>query len=160
MKYIQNIFRSFISLLIVSISISAAQAEEHTILSVVDANGTAEYNFNQLDAFTQHTFETATPWTERHQFSGPLLKDVLLSSGHHKGKTIKAYAINDYIVEINRDLLEEYPVILATRKDGKKMRIRDKGPIWIMFPLDQYPELQTLEIHGQMVWQLKKLESR
>lgn len=159
MTYLPAVLKSFLCILLASVVSTVAIAGDRIILSVITDTDTVEYSLKKLDTFTQHTLNTATPWTARHQFSGPLLKDVLLKSGEYKDKTVKAYALNDYIVEINQDLLDEYAVILATRKDGKAMRIRDKGPIWIVLPLDQHPELDTRKMHGQMVWQLKKLES-
>lgn len=159
MMYLRSIYKSFLCLVLTTIIATPVWAGDRIILSVVNGSDTTTYSLKQLDSFTQHTIETATPWTARHKFSGPLLKDVLLRSGSYKDKNVKAYALNDYIVEINQQLLDNYSVILATRKDGKPMRIRDKGPIWIMLPLDQYPELDTLRTHGQMAWQLMKLES-
>ncbi|WP_370280407.1 hypothetical protein [Pontibacterium sp.] len=160
MKYLRAVFRPFVFMLLACAVAATAQAGDKAILSVVDAGGTKAYSLKELDGFKQHVIETSTPWTETHTFSGPLLKEVLLKSGAYQGHTVKAYALNDYIVEINQELLDNYPVILATRKDGKIMRIRDKGPIWIMLPLDQSPELDNRRMHGQMVWQLNKLESR
>ncbi len=83
----------------------------------------------------------------------------MYKSGLVSPRAITARALNDYIVDIDLILMEKYPVLLATRMDGNPMRIRNKGPIWILFPLDQFPELNTMEVHGQMVWQLEKLES-
>ena len=37
------------------------------------------------------------------------------------------------------------------------MRVRDKGPIWIIYPLSDYPALRKEEHHHAMVWQLKAL---
>ncbi|MDI3324096.1 hypothetical protein QKW35_06875 [Pontibacterium granulatum] len=160
MIYLRAVFRPFLFTLLAFVVAATTQAGEKVILSVIDEGGTKAYSLKELDGFKQHVIETSTPWTERHAFSGPLLKDVLLKSGPYKGHTVKAYALNDYVVEINQDLLDNYPIILATRKDGNAMRIRDKGPIWLMLPLDQYPELDTRRMHGQMIWQLNKLESR
>lgn len=159
MMYLRSIYKSFLCIVLAITVASPVLAEDKVILTVVHGSDSTTYSLKQLDNFSQHTIETATPWTARHKFSGPLLKDVLLRSGQYKGKTVKAYALNDYIVEINQDLLDNYSVVLATRKDGKPMRIRDKGPIWVMLPLDQYPELDNLRTHGQMAWQLMKLES-
>lgn len=137
----------------------SAHGKDKIILTVTHGEASEQYNLTQLDAFPQHVYETKTPWTGRHTFSGPLLKDVMFKSGLVSPRAITARALNDYIVDIDLILMEKYPVLLATRMDGNPMRIRNKGPIWILFPLDQFPELNTMEVHGQMVWQLEKLES-
>ncbi|MBE9399541.1 molybdopterin-binding oxidoreductase [Pontibacterium sp. N1Y112] len=137
----------------------SAHGNDKIILTVTHGEASEQYSLKQLDAFPQHVYETKTPWTSRHSFSGPLLKDVMYKSGLVSPRAITARALNDYIVDIDLILMEKYPVLLATRMDGNPMRIRNKGPIWILFPLDQFPELNTMEVHGQMVWQLEKLES-
>ncbi len=138
----------------------SAYAGDSVILSVIDGKTEQVFSLNQLDQFEQHSFKTRTPWTSRHEFSGPLLKDVLQSSLKSLDGTLRARALNDYIVNLDSELMLRYPVILATRMDGKPMRIRNKGPIWIMFPLDQLPELDVTTVHSQMVWQLRSIESR
>ena len=50
-----------------------------------------------------------------------------------------------------------YPVILALKADGQYMTVREKGPIWIVYPLDQNPALRSDTIKSRMVWQLKAL---
>lgn len=137
----------------------SVHAEDKVILTVINGSVSGEYSLKQLDTFPQHTYKTKTPWTGEHLFSGPLLRDVMQQSGWLHSRTLKAHALNDYIVDIDPHLLSTYSVLLATRMDGKVMRIRNKGPIWIVFPLDQSPELDTIDVHSQMVWQLNKLES-
>lgn len=154
-----RITHTFFSGLLLCLLALSAHGSDKIILTVTQGEASAQYSLKQLDAFPQHAYETKTPWTGRHTFSGPLLKDVMFKSGPVTSKAISARALNDYIVDIDLMLIEKYPVLLATRMDGKPMRIRNKGPIWILFPLDQSPELDTMEVHGQMVWQLEKLES-
>lgn len=38
---------------------------------------------------------------------------------------------------------EKLNVILAYRRDGKAMPVRDKGPLWIMYPFDDNPAIKT-----------------
>lgn len=138
----------------------SAYAGDPAILSIIDGKTEQAFSLKQLDQFEQHSFKTKTPWTSRYQFSGPLLKDVLQSLLNNLDGTLRARALNDYMVNLDRDLLLRYPVILATRMDGKPMRIRNKGPIWIMLPFDQFPELDVTAVHSQMVWQLRSIESQ
>jgi hypothetical protein len=35
--------------------------------------------------------------------------------------------------------------------------VRDQGPLWIMFPFDDKPELKSELIYSQSVWQLRKM---
>jgi hypothetical protein len=40
------------------------------------------------------------------------------------------------------------------------MPIRDKGPLFIVYPFDSDPRLQTEQYYGRAVWQLKELNVR
>lgn len=120
--------------------------------------GTAYFDLERLDALAQTTVTTLTPWTETSdRYSGVRLSELLQALGA-KGKTISATALNDYSTQFSTAALLQYPVILATRRNDQTMRIRDKGPIWIIYPLDDHPQLRTEEHHHAMVWQLKSLQ--
>ena len=47
--------------------------------------------------------------------------------------------------------------IIAYRMNGAEISVRDKGPLWIMFPFDQKPQLKAETIYSQSVWQLRKM---
>ncbi|VFB10773.1 oxidoreductase molybdopterin binding subunit [Aeromonas salmonicida] len=40
------------------------------------------------------------------------------------------------------------------------LTLRNKGPLWIIYPLSEYPELNKEVYHSRMVWQLTALESK
>ena len=46
---------------------------------------------------------------------------------------------------------------LATRIDGQPMRVKDKGPIWIVYPWSGNPALDTPPFHARSIWQLRSL---
>ena len=52
---------------------------------------------------------------------------------------------------------QRYPVLLATRIDGQQLEVRDKGPIWIVYPWSTNPELDDLPTRRKSVWQLRSL---
>ncbi|ART79492.1 hypothetical protein [Oceanisphaera avium] len=129
-----------------------------TSLSDKSEQPKAEFDLAMLDALEQHEFTTKTPWTNgAHQFSGVLLKEVLErvgATGHH----IKAIAYNEYFAEIDTHDLELEQLLVTTRLDGKEMRIRDKGPTWLMLPLSDLKELNNKRYHELLIWQLKTLD--
>ena len=47
--------------------------------------------------------------------------------------------------------------IIAVRQNGRPMSIRDKGPLWIVFPYDADPKLVTDDYLNRSVWQLRTL---
>ena len=91
------------------------------------------------------------------QFDGVSLKALLDRLGVVSG-TLKMYAVNDYAVEVPvSDAVEGGP-ILAYAQDGKQMSVRDKGPLWLVYPFDLDPEYRTEVIYSRSIWQLVKIE--
>ncbi|MFT5708337.1 MAG: hypothetical protein ACI9ES_002639 [Oceanospirillaceae bacterium] len=106
----------------------------------------------------QTTIKTSTFWTKgESEFRGPLIRDLLAAIGS-KAAIISATAINEYSVEIPVVDIYKYDVILAIEKDGKPLSIRDKGPIWIMYPWSSNKRLQTDKFYARSIWQLVSIE--
>lgn len=100
---------------------------------------------------------TTTPWTDGPQvFSGVLARTVFERVGAD-GAIVLASALNDYTVEVPIEDFEKYDVLLATEMNGEEMKVSDKGPVWIVYPRDNEPELQDRRLHDRWVWQLKEL---
>jgi hypothetical protein len=45
-------------------------------------------------------------------------------------------------------------------RDGARLSRRDMGPIWIVYPRDEFPELQLETVNARWIWQLTELEVR
>jgi hypothetical protein len=102
--------------------------------------------------------KTRTPFTEGVSvFRGVRVRDLLRKVGA-TGSKVQATAINLYSSEIPISDFERYDVILAMEVDGKPLRVRDKGPLWVIYPYD-HPELSGDKlIERRSVWQLVKLD--
>jgi hypothetical protein len=122
-----------------------------------NADSTAAFDRDMLDAMPQVSFETTTQWTEgMNRFSGPSLRAVLDMVGAD-GALIKAKAANDYVVEIPFNVASETAPIIATTMNGQTMSLREKGPLWIVFPYDSSELYRTGEIYSYSIWQLVEL---
>jgi hypothetical protein len=73
---------------------------------------------------------------------------------------VHAIALNDYEYTIPLEDFDRYDVLLATRVNGQLMRVRDKGPIWIVYPWSGHPELDDFATREKSVWQLNALHVR
>lgn len=124
------------------------------ISNVNTDTGQAVFDLEQLRALPTVRFSTSTIWTEGdHDFAGVPLR-VLLETVGGDGALLKVSAINDYTVEIpTSDLGEDYPII-AYEMDGGEMSVRNKGPLWVVFPYDLSPNYRTEVIYSQSIWQL------
>lgn len=120
----------------------------------------AEFDMAMLNNMPQHEFSTETPWTEGNvHFRGVLLQDLLQRVGakHHK---VRAVALNEYYHEMDLSRPELDQLLLATHFNGNPMKVRNKGPIWLMLPLSELQQLNKKQYHELLVWQLKSLDVR
>ncbi|MGL5498937.1 MAG: molybdopterin-binding oxidoreductase [Aeromonas sobria] len=128
------------------------------IKSADEVDGKVLFDLAKLQALPQHEVVTGNPWVDKpHRYRGPKLVDLLASVGA-SGKTVILTALNSFQISIEWDKVAKYDPILAWQDDGVVMRVRDKGPIWFMLPLDQYPELKRSEYTDMMIWQLDSID--
>jgi hypothetical protein len=118
----------------------------------------ADFDMAMLEKLPQHSFTTSTPWYTRPMtFTGPLLRDVLAAAGA-KGVLLRAVALNDYKIDIPAADAEAFDVIVARLLDGKPMAVRDKGPLFIVYPFDSRSELRSERYYSRSAWQLRTVE--
>ena len=76
----------------------------------------------------------------------------------HGGDVLRARAINDYYVDIPvSDAIEGGPII-AYKMNGDVMLVRNKGPLWVVYPYDENPEYRSEVIYSRSIWQLDRIE--
>ena len=113
-----------------------------------------------LESLGVTTLRTSTAWTAgESEFEGVLVRDLLDAVGA-EGTVVVATALNDYVATISLRELYDYPVLLALKMNGRDLELRDKGPIWIVYPRDHYEELNNSMVDKNWVWQLTELEIR
>ncbi|WP_339769852.1 hypothetical protein [uncultured Pseudosulfitobacter sp.] len=133
------------------------------IFSVIGPDGTVvkTYSLEQLDALDQTTYVTKNPFIDgTSEFSGPLARVVLADAGQDmpSDAQIRVMAINDYKIDMPLGDILDFDVMLATRRDGETMSLREKGPIWIMYPISDHAELEDEAINSRLVWQTKSMQ--
>lgn len=126
-------------------------------IAVTNGDDVARFDRDMLQALSAATVTTGTIWTEGMvQFTGVRLKTLLDAVGVTDG-TLDATAINDYAVEIPvSDAVEDGPII-AYEMNGAPMSVRDKGPLWIVYPYDDDPDYRTEVIYSRSIWQLDRI---
>lgn len=129
-------------------------------IAVTNGDARARFDLAMLEALGVSRIRTTTAWTNGQQdFEGVPLK-VLLERVGAFGDHIEAVALNDYKVEIPVSDFSRWPVILAWRQNGQLMRVRDKGPLWIVYPQDDFPALNSKDVQAKWAWQLKEIRVR
>jgi hypothetical protein len=111
----------------------------------------------QLLELPAHSITTSTRWTARSTFTGPLLSDVLKQAGAH-GTQIEVHTLDDYTETIPVSDCDRYGVVVAYSMNGKRLKISDFGPLFLIYPRDAYPaELSGPATDSKFVWQIKSL---
>jgi len=152
---IQRIMRAALaSSLFVLPTFGFAQA----ILTVTNFETSATYTLEELLAMPQTTVVTKNDFVEDlTTFQGPSLRSVLNDIDVDRTANLKMVALNDYASKVPASDAFTYDVILAVLRDGEVMSVRDKGPIWVIYPMDDNSELQREIFNSRLVWQLKSI---
>ena len=117
----------------------------------------ATFDLAMLERLPQHSFTTRTPWDKQAvKFTGPLLRDVL-AAAKASGNTLNALALNDYKTAIPFEDAQRHDVIVAHKMNGEAIPVRTKGPLFIIYPFDAKPELQSVRFYERSAWQLKSI---
>ncbi|MCB5174827.1 MULTISPECIES: molybdopterin-dependent oxidoreductase [Microvirga] len=156
-------------LLVGFLSVTGAGAEtlgtpkEKPILTISGKIGatnkgdTAQFDRPMLEALGMETIETTTPWYNGPvKFEGVSL-DKLMKLVGADGQRAVFVALNDYSSEIPIEDFSKHNVILALKRDGEYMPVRDKGPLFVIYPFDSKPELKNQTYYGRSVWQVAKI---
>ena len=126
-------------------------------ISVTNADNAARFDRPMIEALGWHGFTTKTPWYDAPmQFDGVTMASLMGAVGA-SGETVVATALNDYETRIPTSDFTTFDVILALKRDGEYMPVRDKGPLFIIYPFDSDPALQSQKYYGRCAWQLSRL---
>lgn len=120
---------------------------------------TLQLTLRQLAELPQVTVVTENEFSNGLvAYRGPLVRDVVEQLALMQFETLRFVAVNDYYVEIPTEDFRRYDVILATQADGVPLARREKGPLWLMYPISDHQELaDPIYIH-RLIWQVERIE--
>lgn len=119
--------------------------------------GKTVFDIASLEKLGMVSFQTASPWYNgRTTFTGIPMKTLMEYVGA-KGSVVKVTALNDYTTVIPLSDFNKYNVILALKINGEYMRVRDKGPLFIVYPYDSKPELNNQVYYSRSAWQVSRM---
>ncbi len=117
----------------------------------------AVFDAAMIDRLPTHEFRTWTPWfKEPVTFRGPRLQTVLDAVGA-KGRMLRLVALNDYAVDVPISDARAFEPLMARRIDGKELAVRDKGPLFLIYPFDMKPETRADLYYGRSIWQITRM---
>lgn len=127
-------------------------------LRYLNAGAQAQFDMAMLASLPQQSFSARTPWfAQTRKFTGPLLRDVLAAAGA-QGKLLRLSALNDYNAQMPVEDALRHDVLVARLLDDKPMAVRDKGPLFVIYPFDTLSELRSAIYFSRSVWQLRTID--
>ncbi len=153
-----RIKRTFLTGLLALLLAAPTLGYAQDILTVTTPDRTESFTLEEILAMPQTTVVTKNDYVdEATTFQGPALRSVLEGMDVARGATLKMVALNDFSSKVPAADAFEYDVILAVLLNGETMSVRDKGPIWVIYPMDGNPELHDEIYNDRLVWQLKSI---
>ena len=140
---------------------ASAEVGDKIILTVTGKPATNEVQLTDamLSKMPQKSMTVQTPWYPTPQtFEGPLLRDVLKLAGIKSGQ-IRLVALNDYTISVPVSDAFEYDVIVARLLNGKTMSVREKGPLFVVYPFHTHEELRKTDYYRRCSWQLRSISA-
>lgn len=122
-----------------------------------NGGGAARLDMAMIEAMERATVTTLTPWYDGEQvFEGVPLRALLREVGA-SGQKLIVRALNNYMAEIPLADAEARGAILAYRRNGKPMPVRDKGPLFVIYPYSSDQALQNEVYYGRSAWQVSRI---
>jgi hypothetical protein len=130
------------------------------VLELIGADDAAlDLSLEQLEALPQTTVATENEFSDGVvSYRGPLVRDVLALVGLDDLDEVRFTAANDYFVDIPTTDFSDYNAILAMDADGEKLSRREKGPLWLMYPISEHSELRDPVYMRRLIWQVVRIE--
>jgi hypothetical protein len=124
-----------------------------------DKSETLALSLDDLAALPQTTVKTENEFADGMvTYRGPLVREVLAKLGLDKLEEVRFVAANDYYVDIPTRDFTDYDAILAMEANGEKLSRREKGPLWLMYPISDHAELKDPVYLRRLIWQVVKIE--
>lgn len=143
---------------VTDVSLSPVHSDK-VILRIKTQDGEKHYSHPQIEAIGLKKLVTTTFWPEDYgEFNGVLLRDLLSHAGIENSLEIKITALDDYTTLIPREDWLKWDVLVATRYEKKRIPIRKKGPLRIIYPKDIGGEIADSDMRIRWVWTIKLIE--
>ncbi|EKF9102105.1 molybdopterin-dependent oxidoreductase [Vibrio cholerae] len=104
------------------------------------------------------SFTIELPWIHgARRFTGFKVSDLLEYLQQDQVNSVTFMALNNYAANISIADIQQYEPIVAYYMDGNEMKIRHKGPFWLVHNLNKNPKLKNSIYYTHMVWQISQI---
>lgn len=120
----------------------------------------AWFDRDMLEALPHGTITTHLPWFDGASvYQGPLL-EAILDVVQARGTELRVSALNDFAASIPVQDASTYNIVLAMWRDGERLEVRHQGPLFVIYPFDQRPEIYNAVYLTRSVWQVESIDVR
>ncbi|MDR5906455.1 molybdopterin-dependent oxidoreductase [Franzmannia qiaohouensis] len=155
------ITRLLLAGLLLPFGVQAAPPRDMPILTIHPGPGGVSHVLSvaDLEAYPSRSVTGLIPDVGDHEaeWTGVSLASLLQGLGEPLPARITASAMDSYRETIPISDLERYDPIVAYQRNGEYLSISQRGPLVIMYPYGEHPELLTRAFFSRTVWQLDEL---
>ena len=156
--HFKKLILALVTALTATFAFAGSSAAEALLTVAGIGDSPVEIDRAEFEDMEAKTFTTTTIWTEGDiTFTGVPLAALLDELGVDDG-VLLASAVNDYSIEFPVEEARKDGPIVAYLMNGEPMSVRDKGPLWIVFPYDSDPAFQSEVVYSRSIWQLVRIE--
>jgi len=127
-------------------------------IGVTNVGDQAWFDRDMLEALPQGTITTHLPWFDGASvYRGPLLEG-LLDAVQARGTELRVSALNDFVASVPVQDASTFSLVLAMWRDGERLEVRNQGPLFVIYPFDQHPEIYNAVYLTRSVWQVESID--
>ncbi|WP_293718030.1 oxidoreductase [Stappia sp.] len=128
-----------------------------TVDGAIDGDAPRDFTIADLEALGLVELRTTTPWHDNEMLFEGVPMARLMEAVGARGDTVVGAALNNYLIDIPIADFETFGVLLAFKANGEYMGVRDKGPLFVIYPFDRFPDIRNELYYSRSIWQLRRL---
>lgn len=129
------------------------------VLTVETPHGPRDYSLADIEAVGLNAMTIDLVWAgEGGTYHGVLLPALLRDAGLPDVPAVDVVALDGYHAQIPRQDWERWPIMLATRRDGKPLAVREKGPTRILYAMTPEEVLASAKMDVRWVWMVRTIK--
>ncbi|MGG2397068.1 molybdopterin-dependent oxidoreductase [Pseudomonas sp. SH1-B] len=125
------------------------------------ANGQQQtFSLEQLQRLPHASIRLRSAVGDPQTWTGVPLQRLLAEvPGADNGRPLHTSALNHYSVVVPYEDILRYQPLVAYKLNGQFMSIRDHGPLYLIYPFDDHPELHQQLFYNRSIWQLSDIHT-
>ncbi|MCZ8268953.1 MAG: oxidoreductase [Beijerinckiaceae bacterium] len=139
--------------------VAARSTAGPAVLTISGPGGGASHDLTMadLEKLPKAEIRTTTPWHNGVQHFEGVSLQVLMESLKLSGANAQVTALNRYRTTIPMKDFSAFKPILAYRRNGAPMEVREKGPLFIIYPYDSNTALKHDTYFSRSAWQVRSI---